>query len=240
MEPIMQNTKWALSKFANLSQFPRYVRELPSFIRGTAEAKLPWGGTMRVPFPEHRDVATTGYFDGEHEVFDYFNEHITKDDIFFDIGANAGYYSLLAASKGATVYAFEPFPDTFDLLIDNVMFKKNIHPNKMAISNKTGYAKMDGSGVSGYNKISPQGTTDVLTLAIDDFIDQMGLAPTIIKIDVEYHDLEACQGMENLLKTHHPTLMVECDNSMDYLFSLGYTATLLGNPKKRDYLFTFK
>lgn len=44
-------------------------------------------------------------------------------DVFVDVGANIGYFSLLAASvvgEGGTVFAFEPDPDNFSLLQRNI------------------------------------------------------------------------------------------------------------------------
>src|SRR5947208_7537370 len=38
----------------------------------------------------------------------------------YDVGANCGYYSLLAAQAGATVYAFEPVATTFEALRRNL------------------------------------------------------------------------------------------------------------------------
>ena len=230
----MEKLAWAFSKLSKISSLPRYAREFPSFIRGTAKAKTAWGDTMYVPFPEHRCVVERGLFDGEEDVLAYFNEHITSKDVFFDIGANAGFFSLLANSKGAEVHAFEPFPDTFQLLKKNIEINGNtIYGHEMAVSNQTGFRFMQGAGPSGYNKVSENGTVKVRTIRLDDF----PVIPTILKMDVEYHDLEAVKGAEQMLRKYKPTLVVECDTSMDFLLGLGYKARLLGPTKKRNYVF---
>ena len=41
-------------------------------------------------------------------------------DFVIDIGANQGFFSCYAASKGAKVYAYEPFPESFARLQDNI------------------------------------------------------------------------------------------------------------------------
>lgn len=45
---------------------------------------------------------------------------VEEDDLWFDIGAHIGAFSCYAASKGAQVFAFEPMPDNFALLDDNI------------------------------------------------------------------------------------------------------------------------
>lgn len=92
---------------------------------------------------------------------------------------------------------------------------------------------MQGEGVSGYNKVSEHGTIKVPSLRLDDF----PIIPTIIKMDVEEHDLEAVKGAEQMLRKYKPILMVECDTSMEFLTNLGYKPRLLGIKKKRDYAF---
>jgi FkbM family methyltransferase len=230
----MNTLSWTFSKLKQISNLPRYAAELPSFVRGAAKAKTVWGDIMWVPFPEHRCVVESGLFDGEEEVLQYFNDKITQNDIFFDAGSNAGFYSLFARAKGAEVHAFEPFPDTFRLLQKNIHANGGtIHGHETAVSNETGFGFMQGKGPSGYNKISERGTVKVKTLRLDDF----PVVPTIMKVDVEGHDLEAMQGAEQMLRKHKPILVVECDTSMDFLLSLGYKATLLGKEKKRNYAF---
>src|SRR6516165_11969641 len=60
-----------------------------------------------------------------HEVWDeklYFQEgvSISPDDIVFDVGANIGVFTLCAAKQGAHIYAYEPIPQTFEVLQHNI------------------------------------------------------------------------------------------------------------------------
>lgn len=70
---------------------------------------------------------------------------IHAGDIVVDIGANVGIFSLLAASKGAIVYSFEPNPESFSLLERNIIsngFHDRIKPFNFAISSADGYIEL--------------------------------------------------------------------------------------------------
>ena len=60
-----------------------------------------------------------------YKLFDYEDskfilDNLKKNDVFVDIGANVGHFTLLAASLKCEVHAFEPLPDTFEKLKQNI------------------------------------------------------------------------------------------------------------------------
>jgi FkbM family methyltransferase len=62
---------------------------------------------------------------------------VEDDELWFDIGAHIGSFSCYAANKGAQVFAFEPMPDNFAFLDDNVAlnnFESNIECFQMGVS----------------------------------------------------------------------------------------------------------
>jgi FkbM family methyltransferase len=70
---------------------------------------------------------------------------IRPNDIVFDIGANQGFFTCYAAYHGARVYAFEPFPQSFDTLQENVRsngFEKNVAARPWAIAGRNGTANL--------------------------------------------------------------------------------------------------
>lgn len=229
----MQALRWALSKIMSFADIPRYARELPAYISGVARATTLWGDVMRVPFPEFRSIVEKGYITGHGEegVYEYLNTHLSGKDIFFDIGANAGFYSLLGAHKGADTYSFEPFPSTLKLLASNANGKQvRVYP--YAVSDKSGALAMEAGKHPGLNKVSDTGTVQVESLSLDDF----GVVPTIMKVDVEGHEMSVFKGAQTLLAGHSPVIVAEVSpESKNYLESLGYKAALLG---KTNYVFT--
>lgn len=61
------------------------------------------------------------------------------NDIVIDIGAQIGSFSILAASFGARVYAYEPFKDNYDLLVKNILLNDAfVIPYNVGVMGKTG------------------------------------------------------------------------------------------------------
>jgi hypothetical protein len=66
---------------------------------------------------------TGNVYCGLHEFADmaYVLHVLEPDDLFIDIGANVGSYTILAcAAKQARGYCFEPIPSTFEKLMENI------------------------------------------------------------------------------------------------------------------------
>jgi FkbM family methyltransferase len=215
-----------LNKLLDFREYPRYLREFPRYLRGIAKARTRWGDDMYVPFPEFRSVVDSGIIlgHGEEAVYHYLTTHLSDKDIFFDIGANAGFYTLLSVYKGAETYAFEPFPSTIALLERNTRGKK-VHVCPVAVSNHRGTRTMKRGSAPGLNKISNTGTLSVQTITVD----ELGVIPTVMKIDVEGHEREVFEGARTILTEHSPVVIAEVgEESKAYLESLGYTSTVLG------------
>ncbi len=70
---------------------------------------------------------------------------IRPNDVVIDIGANQGVFTCYAAWHGARVYAFEPFPQSFETLQENVRtngFEKNVMAKPWAIAGRNGTANL--------------------------------------------------------------------------------------------------
>lgn len=137
-----------------------------------------------------------------------------------DIGANIGYYtclfSKLVGPKGM-VYAFEPVPENYKVLIKNICSLKyqNVIPIQKGISNYIGQAEFyrtKESGLGGFygsgdilEKISVEVTT------IDAFLTNYGNASVeFIKMDIEGGEPKALEGMsQTIKKSNHLDMIVE-------------------------------
>ena len=81
--------------------------------------------------------------DKEPEMLDWLDENLQEGDIFFDVGANVGIYSIYAALRKpkARVYAFEPEYSNLHQLKMNIInndLLNNVIPFAIAISDQTG------------------------------------------------------------------------------------------------------
>jgi FkbM family methyltransferase len=152
----------------------------------------------------------------EPELTESLDQLISEDDIFYDIGANVGYFSLFCACvKKCKVLAFEPDPLNCEIIrLNSKINGVEIKTVQKAISSKQGELKFfrnsaDNSGQSGFNSPNPVAEFLVDVTTIDSFIrENPELPPTVIKIDVEGHEYEVILGMLDFLNTCPPRLIV--------------------------------
>lgn len=126
--------------------------------------------------------------------------------VSFDVGANLGWYSLILdrlARPGARVFAFEPDPDNFGLLLANVEANgaRTVSAQQMAVSDRAGTETLHRySGKNrGRHSLLPGASSDpieVLVTALDTFrTAQAPHAPVaFVKIDVEGYELPVLRG----------------------------------------------
>ena len=155
--------------------------------------------------------ATGNIYLGLHEFNDmgFLLHFLNRDDLFIDIGANIGSYTILAAGHvGANVIAIEPIPTTFQSL------QKNIQGNNLqdkVIGLEAGAGSEEGKlrftlDLDSVNHVATQSkeemisnTVEVRMLTIDGVLKDKK-KPTLIKIDVEGFETEVLNGMQNTLQ----------------------------------------
>jgi FkbM family methyltransferase len=145
--------------------------------------------------------------------------------VFFDVGANYGYYSLLLATCADEVHAFEPVTSTLSVLQTNLVCNQveNVQVHRTALSDSTGTETMHLFSSSGNNSfydtehgfaVRDIGSEPVPVNTLDQMIYEEGLpVPGLIKIDVEGAELHVLRGARRLLTEHHPMLTVEFSES---------------------------
>jgi FkbM family methyltransferase len=144
--------------------------------------------------------ATGNLYVGLHE----FNEmafllhYLRPDDLFFDVGANVGSYSILAgAAVGAGVVAFEP-GEAFEWLVRNFELNhlSNARARREAVGASFGTAPFT-SGMDTVNRIDRNGAATVPLTTLDAVCGAQ--APNLIKIDVEGFEADVLRGATGIL-----------------------------------------
>ena len=129
----------------------------------------------------------------------WIEESVRPGDVLYDVGANVGSYSLIAAAQpveNLRVVAVEPGYASYAALCDNVAlngFEETVTPLPVVLSDRTGLADLAYRSIEpGAAEHPPQAGASavyrqpVLSFRIDDLVSQIGLpAPTLLKIDVD-------------------------------------------------------
>lgn len=149
---------------------------------------------------------TGNIYTGLHEFEDMcFLLHLLREsDTFFDVGANAGSYTILASGIcGSRTLSFEPSPDTYEILAKNVNL--NRLSDKVKILNSgVGNDQIILTFTSGHDTtnhviIEPtvnQKSISVPVVKLDSYLNQQ---PILLKIDVEGFENEVIKGAKKLL-----------------------------------------
>lgn len=122
-----------------------------------------------------------------------FVSEVSPGDTVYDVGANLGVYSVLAAAGGADVVAFEPSPPNVDRLRETVRRNgadADVDVRPIALSNERGPAAfMPESDLIGSVGIDPdpgEESITVRTRTADEFVATRPVArPDVVKLDVE-------------------------------------------------------
>jgi FkbM family methyltransferase len=139
---------------------------------------------------------------------------IKKGDTVFDIGANAGIYTLLfseCVGKDGKVHAFEPLPDNLTYLQRHVGSNRlqNVSIHALAVASRSGKVRFAYTDSRYTSHIDADGDLEVDTIALDDFLSEDGkTAPTVMKIDVEGGELGVLNGARQLLATVPPIIFL--------------------------------
>ena len=149
----------------------------------------------------------------------------------FDVGANIGWFSLLAARRagpGGRVVAFEPVAANVAYLEANARTNglRNIVTVPAAVADHDGTAAFElASSLQG--KLSDGGQASVPVVTLDSWLAAHdGWPPHVVKIDVEGAEERVLRGMRDILPTARPSLIIELHgtNSVvaDLLDDVGY------------------
>jgi len=150
---------------------------------------------------------------GEYSVLKTLYELSEGNEVFVDVGAHVGYYSVRMARRYRLVHAFEPNPRNLEKLrrnlelngISNVV----VHPYALGDREEVRALRLADAGSSFHpppiGPTSCEGVVDVQVKKLDDVLDRAD----VVKIDVEGWEAYVLEGMRNIIEKHRPALIIE-------------------------------
>ena len=170
---------------------------------------------IRISTPNEHYRADT-YATKEPETIEWLRENLRDGDVFYDVGANIGLYSLYAAKlrPGCRVFAFEPESHNFGNLCGNLLLNgaENVMPCFFPLSNHEAFAPFyvydlrPGGALHSLGRPSPLRdgppllTTGAIAATIDVLVARHGLpAPDLLKLDVDGNEEQILDGAAAVL-----------------------------------------
>jgi FkbM family methyltransferase len=138
---------------------------------------------------------------------------VTPDAVFYDVGANVGFYSLLASvlvGQGK-VFAFEPLPTNVAYLHRhlNLNAVKNVEVLEIAICDQVGSSSFEREGTGAMGRLEAQGSLRVATATLDSLLQEQRIAPPrYIKMDIEGAEPKALMGAASCFQKYKPVLFL--------------------------------
>jgi FkbM family methyltransferase len=170
---------------------------------------------VRISTPNEHHRADT-YATKEPETIEWLRDNLRDNDVFYDIGANIGLYSLYAAKlrPGCRVFAFEPESHNFGNLCGNLLLNRveNVTPCFFPLSSHEAFAPFyvydvrPGGALHSLGRPSPlrEGppllTTGAMAVSIDALVSRDGLPPPdLLKLDVDGNEEQILDGAAAVL-----------------------------------------
>jgi FkbM family methyltransferase len=173
------------------------------------------------------EIVRTGFF--ERETVEVFRHILRPGDIFLDVGANVGQYTLIAADLvGAQgqVHSFEPDPVTFERLRQNVEMNSlsNVRLNQFALSDVDAEVTFyeGGAAYTGHSSLVPSGYNVGRSYAVKcqrlvNYMREAGIkAIDVMKIDIEGAEYRLLNGSrEFFVSESRPIIVIEfCERTL--------------------------
>jgi FkbM family methyltransferase len=178
---------------------------------------------------------------GEPEVQDALQRHLRLGMTFYDLGANVGFFSLLAArmvGERGRVVAFEADPEIAARLREHVdrnalscatIVEKAVWSEASRVFfERVDPARSPDRGLGHVAEAAAPNTIEVDTVTLDDFV-RTSPAPDLIKCDVEGAEVEVFRGARKLLAEKRPIIICE-------IHSEANRRALLSDLNRFDYL----
>ena len=217
-----------------------------------AAVLLPNGTTFRIARDAGVSMASLLFWKGldgfEAQTSETIRFFSTRVSTFVDVGANYGFYSLLAGlwNPHLRIVSFEPVPQIYEGLTKNIALNRlqnRVSVYQVALSDRTGTASfylpssesrdLETTGTLATDswqsrKNSPE--IEVKTTRFDDFERARPMKVDLVKIDVEDFEASVLTGMEQTIRRDRPFIVCEIlprahrnEKTKQIVESLGYT-----------------
>src|SRR5579883_1341988 len=169
---------------------------------------VPYVGETRLLVTRGMTGATGNVYCGLHEFEDmaFVLHALRPEDLFVDVGANVGSYTILASgAAGARCISFEPAPSAYRALLDNIRLNDllyRVEARNECLAAAPGEVQLT-SGLDTVNHVvmHPQNGVDTVRVAVTTLDAALaGRAPAIIKIDVEGYETAVIDGADETLR----------------------------------------
>jgi len=172
-------------------------------------------GDVCVPFPNETNLLVPPWMKGaahfiwpsvvEFDEMSFIMHFLRPDDLFVDVGANIGAFTVLAgAVAGAKTLSFEPGPLAYSFLVKNILLNNlsaRATPLNMALGRTEGTVSFT-KGLGTENFVV-QGKSDLEQVTVRQStldLQTAGMEPVAMKIDVEGFEKEVMAGAEKFLQ----------------------------------------
>lgn len=141
-----------------------------------------------------------------------FSNLVNKGAIVYDVGANVGFYTLLASvlvGPRGRVFAFEPLPRNINYLKKHLQINKseNVTIIEAAVADTDGLALFEGCIDNASGHLSAKGALEVKVVSLDNLVLKDGFPPPeYIKIDAEGAELSVLHGAKKILADYGPVI----------------------------------
>ena len=155
----------------------------------------------------------------EYEDMTFLLHYLRKSDVFYDIGANVGAYTILASAvRGCRAHTLEPLPETFDRLVDQLKINRIedlVDAKNNGVGSKADVLEFTNT-LNCMNRVNtdPNNTdvTKVNVISLDDTFDPD--CNSLVKIDVEGYEKFVFDGGTRFFASPHiAALIVELNDA---------------------------
>lgn len=241
---------YVLSHPANRDNRCRALAKLLGWQAWQRATRRPWnvglsGGMCLRCYPHSTAASAVLYCRlPDWEDMNFVLDVLRPGDVFVDVGANVGVYSLLAATVPRVhVWSFEPSSFAFSRALENVKLnnlESRVRVVKAAVGSQSGVAMLT-RGMDTVNHIVEKGDVgdveEVDVVVLDEFLNRhVRSVVGIVKVDVEGRELDVLMGARELLRSTAPALIVERNAPVElgrFLGTYGYSAHRYDVPSKQ-------